>query len=206
MTEKSKLWNKRIVIYLSIITFIILILFMWNWDNEPQGERKILSNNTKTETKRYGELKKDNLVFFDKYFDSNISVVFCEYQNYNEKEALIIRCDSVTSILSQSNTDMVNSYHKKNIPELSSSLLSLIDDHIYKISTEEWDGGFFKIRKKGVTVFVRTNEGKVLEFSINNMNKNTELNKEITALIIEIIHEIGNPDLSINELIPKQRS
>lgn len=198
----KKTFNGKTILFIIIIAIITVLVILKNQYESEKEIQKSIKKTVQPKVLSYSDIKRNNLFLFEKKFDrSNITVIFFEYRYNNEKEALIIRQDSVTCIISQFNTQMVNSFNDDSVALLSFELLDIIDKQISNLPFQETQKTFMKIEPRGIKVSIKNNYGQVLSLNINHHNKDETINKKISNLLINLINKIKKSDITIENLI-----
>lgn len=198
----KKAFNGKTILFIIIMAVVAVLIILKNQYETEKENQKAIEKTSQPKVLTYSDIKRNNLFLFEKRFnDSNISVVFFEYRNNNTKEALIIRQDSVTSIVSQFNTEMVNSFDDDSIALLSFELIDIIDKQIGKLPFQEAKNNLLKIEPGSIKVSIKTNDGQVLSLNINHQNKDEALYKEISKQLMHLINKIKKSDITIEKLI-----
>jgi hypothetical protein len=198
----KKAFNGKTILFIIIIAIITVLVILKNQYESEKEIQKSIKKTVQPKVLSYSDIKRNNLVLFEKKFNrSNITVIFFEYRYNNEKEALIIRQDSVTCIISQFNTQMVNSFNDDSIAWLSFELMDIMDKQIDNLPFQEAKNSLLKIEPRGIKISIKNNDGQVLSLNINHQNKDEASYKEISKHFLNLINKIKKSDITIEKLI-----
>lgn len=194
----SKISKGKVILILSV--FIIGLMLFWgkkNYLKEEVIKRKEVSL-LPVPLKTYVEVKQNFLDFSDNDVKKGqVSVVLFEFRLDRVRQIIVLRTDSVVNMYSEYNTKMENLIFEGNVTHIYTELLKLINDNYDKLPFKRRKLSFMNAYKNELVCYERNNSGQIRQFTIDTINRKSEINtillRQISSLLSEITHKEVEP-------------
>jgi len=191
--------NKKQIFYIAItIAFIGLLLAKWQYDSTPKPDIKTQQNKNMS----FSQTKRNSLTDFqNELYEHDINTVFIEYMHHDKKHALIVRRDSVASVVSVHQPDIENAFHRDSIGIFSFELLNTLENQFSELHFTIQRQKFRKVKSNEIIIYIRPKYDDVLHIIFNESNYEEPAFEKILLLSSRLISKINYTEVTVNELI-----